>query len=151
MRLSFRPMLTADLPWVAACEEELHLTPWSAGNFADSLTAGYSCWLAMEEGDSAPAPVGYAVLMVVLDEAHLLNITVAGAHQRRGIGGALLAFLFDRARKAGASQMFLEVRPTNESAQALYRRNGFQLIGRRKGYYPGLEGREDALVMRLPL
>ena len=151
MSLAFRPMLMEDLPWVALHERELHLTPWSAGNFADSLEAGYSCWLAVDVGNSSPVPVAYAVLMVVLDEAHLLNITVAKAYQHRGVGGALLGFLFERARQAGARQMFLEVRPTNEPAQALYRRTGFEFVGRRRGYYPGPEGREDALVMRLPL
>lgn len=147
MNLTFRPMLPADFPWLAARERELHVAPWSAGNFADSLAAGYSCWLALRDEE----PVAYAVLMVVLDEAHLLNITVAGIYQRRGVGAALLAFLRDLARQAGASQMFLEVRPTNEPARALYQRVGFQPIGRRKGYYPAPEGREDALVMRLPL
>lgn len=151
MSLAFRPMLPEDLSWVAERERELHLTPWSAGNFADSLEAGYSCWLAVDGDGSAPALVAYAVLLVVLDEAHLLNISVAKAHQRRGIGEAMLDFLFDRARQAGARQMFLEVRPTNEAAQALYRRAGFELVGRRKGYYPEPKGREDALVMRLPL
>lgn len=147
MTLAFRPMHPADLPWVAAREEELHLTPWSAGNFADSLEAGYSCWLACDGG----APVGYAILMVVVDEAHLLNITIDSARQRQGVGNALLSFLFELARHAGARQMFLEVRPSNEAARALYQRAGFQPIGRRKGYYPGPLGREDALVMRLGL
>lgn len=140
-------MLASDIPWVAAREQELHLTPWSAGNFADSLEAGYSCWLALED----EIPVGYAVLMVVLDEAHLLDITVAATHQQRGVGRALLAFLFDRARLAGADQMFLEVRPSNTPARALYRKIGFEPIGRRKDYYPAAGGREDALVMRIAL
>ena len=147
MNLAFRPMLASDIPWVTAREQELHLTPWSAGNFGDSLEAGYSCWLATDAWE----PVGYAVLLVVVDEAHLLNITVAGTHQRQGVGRALLNFLFNRARLAGAAQMFLEVRPSNEPAQALYRQTGFEFIGRRKGYYPAAEGREDALVMRLAL
>lgn len=147
MSLLFKPMLQDDVPWVAARERELHESPWSAGNFTDSLEAGYSCWLALEE----TAPVAYAILMVVLDEAHLLNITVAGERQRSGIGGALLAHLQDVARQAGARQMFLEVRPSNLPAQALYRQTGFHPIGRRKAYYPGPRGREDAVVMRLPL
>ena len=151
MNLVFRPMLPADLHWVAAHEREQHPTPWSFGNFADSLEAGYSCWVVLDGEGSAAHPMGYAVLMVVLDEAHLLNITVAGPRQRQGIGRALLDFLFERARQAGAHQMFLEVRPTNEPAQSLYRRTGFQLVGRRKGYYPGPGEPEDALVMRLPL
>jgi ribosomal-protein-alanine N-acetyltransferase len=148
MKLAFRPMLAADVPWVAARERELHLTPWSAGNFADSLGAGYSCWLAVDAQTATPEPVGYAVLMLGSEQADLLNITVAAAQQRRGVGWALLNFLCERTRQAGATQMFLEVRLSNEAAQALYRRAGFHTIGRRKGYYPALQGREDALVMR---
>jgi ribosomal-protein-alanine N-acetyltransferase len=147
MNLSFLPMTASELPWVAAREQELHLTPWSQGNFADSLAAGYSCWVAW----GAEEPLGYAVLLVVVDEAHLLNITVAGPRQRRGVGRALLEHLCALARQAGARQMFLEVRPGNAPALALYHRLGFQPIGRRKGYYAGPQGREDALVMRLAL
>lgn len=147
MTLVFRPMLLGDVPWVAARERELHESPWSEGNFTDSLEAGYSCWLALEE----EVPVAYAILMVVLDEAHLLNITVAGARQRKGLGRALLSHLQGVARQVGAQQMFLEVRPSNLPALALYRQNGFHAIGRRKGYYPGPKGREDAVVMRLAL
>ena len=147
MTLAFRPMRADDLPWVAEVERRQHVSPWSAGNFTDSLEAGYSCWVAAQ----GPNLVGYAILMVVLDDAHLLNITVSGAVQRGGIGSALLGYLCGLARQAGARQMFLEVRPSNEAALALYLRNGFQLIGRRKGYYPGPGAREDALVMRLPL
>lgn len=147
MTLAFRPMLADDLPWVAEVERQQHVSPWSAGNFADSLEAGYSCWVAFQDVDR----VGYAILLVVLDDAHLLNITVTGAVQRGGIGSALLGYLCGLARQAGAQQMFLEVRPSNHAALALYQRNGFELVGRRKGYYPGPDGREDAMVMRLPL
>lgn len=147
MNMEFRPMLAEDLAWVAARERELHQVPWSEVNFADSLEAGYSCWVAQEAGQ----PVAYAILMVVLDEAHLLNISVTGERQRGGVGSALLSHLCGVSRQAGGRQMFLEVRPSNTAAQALYRRAGFQLIGRRKAYYPGVRGREDALVMRLPL
>jgi ribosomal-protein-alanine N-acetyltransferase len=137
-------MDASDLPWVAAHERALHQSPWSEGNFRDSLEAGYSCWIAEENG----APVGYGVLMAVMDEAHLLNITVIAQAQGGGRGRGLLNHIRQVARQWGASQLFLEVRPSNGPAQALYRQAGFELIGRRKGYYPGPNGREDALVMR---
>ena len=60
----------------------------------------------------------------------------------------MLQHLGDVARAAGATQIFLEVRPSNEAALALYKKVGFEMIGRRKGYYPALNGREDAVVMR---
>ncbi|AYH44235.1 ribosomal-protein-alanine N-acetyltransferase [Azoarcus sp. DN11] len=141
-------MSETDLPWVVENERELHAFPWSAGNFADSLCAGYNCWV-MRNG---AGPVAYAVMLTVIDEAHLLNISVARTEQRRGIGGALLEYLFSEARRVGATQFFLEVRPTNAPALALYERHGFAAVGRRKNYYPAPEGqREDAIVMRREL
>jgi ribosomal-protein-alanine N-acetyltransferase len=91
--------------------------------------------------------VGHAVLMQVLDEAHLLNISLAEAQQGCGLGAAFLAYLSDVAKGQGATRMFLEVRVSNERARRFYERNGFAEIGRRRGYYPAAAGREDAIVM----
>lgn len=145
--VDFVPMATTDLEWVAAQDRLLYPFPWSAQNFADSMIAGYSCWIVFEGGERS----GYAVLMMVLDEAHILNISVCRSRQGCGLGRQLLQHLGEVARKAGGSQILLEVRPSNESALALYRKVGFEMIGRRKGYYPACNGREDALVLRLPL
>lgn len=144
---TYVPMSEQDLDWVLAMEAELHPYPWTRGNFSDSLDAGYSAWIARVDDK----PCAYAVMLLVLDEAHLLNISVARAAQGRGLGAALLAFLCERAKESGAVQFFLEVRPSNLAARALYERAGFQPIGRRKAYYPAPEGREDAIVMRLAL
>jgi len=91
--------------------------------------------------------IGYAVMMQVLDEAHLLNISVLPELQRHGRGAALLIRLFDLARMQGLRRMLLEVRSGNAVAQVFYRRHGFVEIGRRRDYYPAHEGREDAIVM----
>ncbi|MCL2162585.1 MAG: ribosomal protein S18-alanine N-acetyltransferase [Betaproteobacteria bacterium] len=143
--LCFAPMTEHDLDWVVEQETALHRFPWSLKNFADSLAVGHACWLMRE----ADAPVGYAVVLGVLDEAHLLNISVVHAAQGRGLGRRLLEHLLSSAQCSGIRQFFLEVRTTNLVALALYRRAGFVEIGRRKGYYPSSEGREDAIVMRL--
>ncbi|WP_374483347.1 ribosomal protein S18-alanine N-acetyltransferase [Zoogloea sp.] len=142
--LNFAPMQDDDLEWVAAQDAQLYSFPWSAGNFSDSMRSGYGCW-TMRDGEER---IGYAVLMMVLDEAHILNISVLAGRQRQGLGRRMLDHLGEVARQAGARQMFLEVRPSNVAALALYARAGFETIGRRKGYYPAAEGREDALVMR---
>jgi [ribosomal protein S18]-alanine N-acetyltransferase len=144
---SYLPMGEADLDWVTLHEAELHAFPWTRGNFADSLNAGYSSWIQYTDG----CPTAYAVLLLVLDEAHLLNISVLRDTQRRGHGAALLHYLCEQAHARGATQMFLEVRPSNTAALALYERSGFAPIGRRKGYYPAAVGREDAIVMRRAL
>lgn len=145
--LHYRPMRDTDLDRVADIEAQLHHSPWTRGNFADSLTAGHSCWV-VEEEDGLCA---YGVLMMGVEEAHLLNITVAIASQRRGIGRALLGFLEGRSRDFGAQAILLEVRPSNVEARALYRAAGFREHAVRRNYYPAAHGREDALLMIKPL
>ncbi len=141
------PMRVSDLPEVVAIESEAYSHPWTSGNFADSLRAGYEC-RTMRIGAEL---IGYFVALVAAGEAHLLNLTVAVAHQRRGHGGALLREVLRIARERGAQELFLEVRPSNLSAQAMYERFGFTRVAVRRGYYPGRAGREDALVLTLPL
>lgn len=138
----FFPMNERDLDGVAALEAELQDFPWSRGNFADSLQAGHSVWVLRIGGDL----VGFSVVMSVLDEAHLLNIGVAGRYQGQGYGARLLRQAMENAAVNGAQKLFLEVRPSNERAVALYRHFGFRQIGLRKGYYPASGGREDALI-----
>jgi [ribosomal protein S18]-alanine N-acetyltransferase len=141
------PMREADLAEVAAAEGVIYSHPWSRGNFADSLRARYQCFTLRSGGEL----IGYLVLMVAAGEAHLLNLSVAAAHQRRGHGAALLEDVMRLARAGGARTLFLEVRPSNLGAQALYRRFGFRRIGLRRGYYPAGGGREDALVLSIAL
>lgn len=138
----FFPMNPRDLDAVAALEASLQVFPWSRGNFADSLEAGYSVWVLRIGGDL----IGFSVVMSVIDEAHLLNIGIARHYQGQGYGARLLRHAMSCARLGGADRLFLEVRPSNEQAVALYRHFGFRQIGLRKGYYPALAGREDALI-----
>jgi len=143
----FRPMNPEDLDWVSRTEQGIYPFPWSRTNFADSLSAGYSSWIMLVDGK----PVAYAVLMLIMDEAHLLNISVIPASQGRGLGAVLLDHLCGVALHFGGTQMFLEVRASNEAGLKLYDKWGFRRIGRRKAYYPAAEGREDAVVMRREL
>ena len=143
----FAPMNVEDIDAVTAIESRIYRFPWTRGNFADSLSAGYGAWL-MKEGGRV---IGYALMMVVQDEVQLLNIGIAPEHQRLGLGSALLQHVCLVARRHGAARMFLEVRPSNGPALALYRRHGFAEIGLRRGYYPANDGREDALVLAVAL
>jgi ribosomal-protein-alanine N-acetyltransferase len=141
--LSFGPMQLGDLDIIDALERTLYDFPWTRGNFADSIRAGHSVWMC-RVGEEC---VAYAVVMRALDEAHLLNLSVARAWQGKGIGRAFIEHLCDEARRLGAIRMFLEVRPSNAAGLALYRSAWFSAIGRRRGYYPARQGREDAIVM----
>ena len=146
-RQAFRPMQMADLDCVMAIENVVYSHPWTRGNFSDSLNAGYSCWVLEEDG----VIIGYSALMLTMDEAHLLNISIAKERQQKGYGRMLLEKMLEVARSHGAAHMFLEVRISNRPAIALYEKMGFNEMAIRRKYYPGLHGREDACLMGLAL
>lgn len=136
-----------DLVAVHALEVRAYEFPWTQGIFRDCVSAGYPARVLMEEGRI----VGYFLLSLAADEAHILNICIAPELQGRGHGRALLHVLLEIARARRAQRIFLEVRPSNVPAIALYHDEGFNEIGRRPRYYPARKGREDALVMALEL
>jgi ribosomal-protein-alanine N-acetyltransferase len=137
------PMTALDLDDILRIEYRVYSHPWSRANFADSIGSGYSCCVCRVGGEL----IGYSVLMLAVDEAHLLNIGVAEKRHGFGFGARLLRHAMDSARRGGAGTLLLEVRPSNERALALYRHFGFRQIGVRRGYYPAVDGREDALVL----
>jgi ribosomal-protein-alanine N-acetyltransferase len=145
--ISYVPMGEPHLDRIVAIEEAVHGHPWSRGNFADSIAAGYDCWVACR----GTTIVGYGVVATAGGEAHLLDLSVAPEWQRQGVGGELARFLMRIARERGAARMFLEVRPSNTAARSLYVAHGFREIGLRRNYYPGPSGPEDAVVMELQL
>jgi len=141
------PMREKDLAEVMKIETSIYTHPWTHGNFADSIRAGYACRTWRSQGEL----LGYFVLMVAAGEAHLLNLSVAARRQRSGHGRTLLAEAVSLARALEAHSVFLEVRPSNHAAQTLYTRFGFRKVAVRRGYYPANPGREDALVLTLPI
>ena len=143
----YRRMTAADLDTVMEIENRIYPYPWTRGNFVDSLTAGYHCWIA----DLRGTIVGYSVAAIAAGEAHLLNLSIAAEWQRRGLGAELLRFIAKLAQDYAVERIFLEVRPSNAAALALYRRAGFRTIGVRRAYYPAHSGREDAVVLELTL
>lgn len=143
----YRRMTADDLDAVVRIENAIYPHPWTRGNFSDSLAAAYHCWIVECAGDI----VGYSVVMVAAGEGHLLNLSVAAAWQRRGIGRQLLAFVSKLARDYGAERLLLEVRPTNHAALALYAAAGFSRVAVRRGYYPAGDGREDAVILQREL
>jgi ribosomal-protein-alanine N-acetyltransferase len=144
--VTFRRMTEADLDAVLKIEYAAFSHPWTRGIFLDGLKS-YEIWL-MFEGDQQ---VGHGVIQVIIDEAHLLNITVKPESQGCGLGLRLLEHLMSRAYQLNARECFLELRDSNRSAYRLYERFGFNEIGRRRDYYPVAGGREDALVMACTL
>lgn len=140
-------MRQTDVEAVASIEKRAYPFPWSPGIFRDCLRAGHHCWL-LEAGANL---LGFAVLSAAAGEAHLLNLCIAPEYQGRGHGRRLLKRMLDLARWHAATQVFLEVRPSNPGAIALSRSEGFNEIGMRPNYYPAAKGREDAIVMAIEL
>ena len=142
-----RPMTEADLPRIHRIELASYEYPWSPGNFADSLQAGYSMWVREAEGEV----IGYYAMMAAAGEAHLLNLTIAPMWRRHGLGRDLLDHCLARACDHHADSVFLEVRISNSAAIGLYHGSGFIDLVVRRGYYPARNGREDALIMKKDL
>lgn len=147
MPLAHRPMRPDDLAAVHALEVRAYEFPWTQGIFRDCIAADYPARVVELDG----AIVGYFLLSIAAGEAHILNICIAPELQGRGHGRALLHVLLEVARARRAQRIFLEVRPCNVAAIALYHDEGFNEIGRRPRYYPARNGRVDALVMALEL
>ncbi|NMM78069.1 ribosomal-protein-alanine N-acetyltransferase [Rhodococcus sp. SRB_17] len=142
------PLTLDRLDALLAVEQQAYSHPWSRGNFIDSLANGYQVQLLM----GGEQLLGYFVAMQGVDEAHLLNLTVAPAFQRQGWARVLLDALALWARGLGAQWLWLEVRAGNERARKIYEAHGFRRVGERKRYYPCADGgREDAIVMSRPL
>jgi ribosomal-protein-alanine N-acetyltransferase len=147
-RVTLSPMTQDNLDAVIAIEQTAYSHPWTRGNFRDSLNPLFEAqclWLDDEL-------LGYFLAMHGVEEMHLLNITVAPAHQGQGWGHMMLDALSLMSRHAGAQWLWLEVRQSNQRALQVYVRYGFKQISIRKNYYPaGRQQREHAVVMSLKL
>ncbi|KRA17742.1 MULTISPECIES: ribosomal protein S18-alanine N-acetyltransferase [unclassified Lysobacter] len=144
---ALRPMREEDLDAVHAIEIRAYEFPWTLGIFRDCLRADYPSWVLYRKDRI----LGYFLMSLAAGEAHILNVCVAPEQQGHGYGRRLLHALLQVARGRGAQRVFLEVRPSNPGAIALYHAEGFNEIGRRPRYYPARDGREDALVMAMEL
>ncbi len=140
---TIRDMRQTDVTVVATIEQSAYDFPWGPGIFRDCLLAGYTS-LVLEHSGKV---IGYGIMSVAAGEAHLLNLVLSDSARRMGNGRRLLDHLMDLAQLAGAEGMYLEVRPSNQRALQLYERAGFELLGRRRGYYRSRGGTEDAVVL----
>ncbi|TJY42724.1 ribosomal-protein-alanine N-acetyltransferase [Cohnella pontilimi] len=139
----FRSMTLDDIGQIVQIERESFTSPWSEEAFRTELTQNlFARYMVMEwEG----VILGYGGMWIIVDEAHVTNIAVQERFRGMGLGERLLRELMRTAVWLGARRMTLEVRVSNETAQSLYRKLGFQPSGLRPGYYS--DNREDALIM----
>ena len=141
--VAIRTMRHEDLAHVSDIERRSYDFPWSHGVFRDCLLAGYHCIVLERDGDVA----GYGILSVAAGEAHILNLCVDPAYRSLGYGERMLDEILFRARSTAVCEVFLEVRPSNTNALALYRKKGFHKVAKRPAYYQAHDGREDADVL----
>ncbi|MEE8425779.1 MAG: ribosomal protein S18-alanine N-acetyltransferase [Woeseiaceae bacterium] len=136
-------MTHEDMGFVSDIERRSYEYPWSHGVFRDCLLAGYQCIVL----DRDERVAGYAILSIAAGEAHILNLCVDPSYRSHGYGERLLDEILFRARAASVREIFLEVRPSNQTALALYRKKGFHQVSNRSAYYQAQAGREDAAVL----
>lgn len=141
-QINHRPMHESDLSDVMVIENLAYRYPWSETIFSDCLRAGYECWVI----ELNNVIVGYMVFILAAGECHLLNLCVKPDLQNRGYGRHALNKMCAIASDKKAILVFLEVRPSNHAALNLYEAAGFNQMGRRKNYYPGAKGKEDAIL-----
>lgn len=138
----FRKMTSDDVPEILTIETKIYTHPWTEGIFNDCIRVGYNCWVYIEDDEI----LAYGLVSIAANEAHILNLCVAPEAQGQGLGKLMLYKLIQLAEERLSDSIFLEVRESNVVALKLYEQEGFNRIGLRKNYYPGDEGKEDALV-----
>jgi ribosomal-protein-alanine N-acetyltransferase len=138
-----QPMRRRHIRSIMRIEQQVYPRPWSPSLFMSELALRSTrAYFVARVGRDL---VGYAGLMMTLDEGHVTTIAVEPRRHRAKIATRLLLVLVREAIERGATAMTLEVRMSNVGAQDLYRRFGFGPVGVRKNYYQ--EVNEDALVM----
>lgn len=145
-RYRIRAGRIADAPAMARLERATFSDPWSEGGLRELLESDRAV-VALAEGGGGLA--GYVFARWAADTGEILNLAVAAAHRRRGIGQALLEEALGCLTARGVTEVYLEVRESNRAARSLYTARGFRVAGMRPAYYRGPT--EDALVLKLAL
>lgn len=140
--IHLRAMQEKDLRAVYKLEKLSQPRPWPGWYFRKKLRTS-SCWVLEQQG----MVIGFGIVAMVKDWAHILNMSVAPGYRRRGLGQRILLHLLQIAKRHHASHAWLEVRPSNHPAIRLYRKTGFRKIQIRKNYYVMPSGKENAVVM----
>ena len=138
------PMNEGHLEELERLEKLCFSRPWSRHMLAEELENQCAAFLVAEDGVSGKV-LGYAGLLVMADEGYITNVAVFPEYRRSGVAAKLIEVFENFARGDRLAFLTLEVRPSNAAAIALYRRFGFQEVGRRKNYYD--LPKEDALIL----
>ncbi|MFD2680026.1 ribosomal protein S18-alanine N-acetyltransferase [Bacillus seohaeanensis] len=143
VNMDIRFMTIDDLDDVMEVEEKSFSVPWKREAFINEIEKNhFSTYIVVEDEGKV---IGYCGVWLVIDEAHITNVAVLPSYRGQGLGELLMRKIMEVSIEFGARVMTLEVRKSNETAQQLYRKLGFQNGGIRKRYYS--DNQEDALVM----
>lgn len=145
--ISYTTITKEDFDEIYAIEQRAYPIPWKHQTM-HSMVNGQEYKIKLTYYDKI---IAYVFIMTVLDEATILNITVDPDYQGQGLGRALLQYVKNELAQKNILSVFLEVRQSNYSALSLYETEGFHEIDIRKGYYPTINGREDAIIMACTL
>lgn len=141
--LTFRFLNENDIDEILEIEHASFTLPWTKQAFQNEFSANqYAVYVGIEEEGKI---IGYCGVWIIIDEAHITNIAILPQYRGRKLGEALMRKVMQLAVERDVKTMTLEVRVTNQIAQSLYRKLGFQDGGIRKRYYT--DNQEDALVM----
>jgi ribosomal-protein-alanine N-acetyltransferase len=143
-QITIDDMRPEDVPEVLAVENVSFTTPWSETLFMNEIYKPGSLPQVARHGERV---VGYICANRVLDEGHILNVTVHPDRRRQGIASLLISSMIRMLRESACKAIYLEVRTSNEAARKMYEQSGFRVIGTRKNYYTSPA--EDALMMAL--
>lgn len=144
--ITIRTMCSEDVSQIAALEAACFSMPWSENSISYELSNPLSLWLVACDSDHV---VGYIGSQTVIDETDIMNVAVDSEYRRNGIGQKLLCELIRQLMQKNVKAISLEVRASNDTAISLYRKFGFETVGRRPGYYR--MPKEDALILRKEL
>lgn len=146
-QVHLRRMQESDLAQVYQLEVAGQPAPWPSWYFRRQLRDGASCWV-LESGRTL---TGFGIISFTGDQAHIMNLGVAPAYRRRGLGRRLMLHLLGVAREQHCRHVWLEVRRTNRPAILLYRELGFRMKEILKGYYATHDGTQSGLLMSRPV
>lgn len=138
-----RNIFRSDLEQLLSIERLVQALPWTEHSFNLCFQAGCFGWVI----EIDKKIIGFIIISSRQQECHILNLCIDIPYQHQGFGKKLLEQALSEAEKQGLHLVYLEVRRSNAKAIALYKKEGFQVVGERKGYYPAEEGHEDALVL----
>ena len=148
--ITLRPMVMADVDAVHALDVKCFSLPWPKRSYYFEVRDNQAAhnWVAEINTGGETRIVGFIVCWLLVEDIHIATIAVDQAFRRQGIASALLRLCFRQLAPLGAMRATLEVRVTNTAAQKMYRRFGFEVVGRRRDYYS--DTHEDAILMTLP-